>query len=303
MATSRNDPRVVAAVNGAMKAMYSKAGTVDPDGRFVWSVVYPQFMGQAWCGAFMVWAYRQVGVDLMKCAWWYYIPYVRNFARNKGFWRSESGYGWQPCFDWHGDGVADHIGSSNPDQASDYFRSIEGNTSSGNAGSQSNGGGVWERYRAWDDIMGWVDMHAVLAWMIDTGLWQPGATLPNSSGTVSSGSPVVTVDGYWGPATTRALQRINGTPIDGIVSSQDAYWRSQNPGLQAGFEWVNNPEGSQLVARLQRAWGVTPDGLLGPATIKAMQRYYGTIQDGVLDEQSSCVMAMQRAINTQLGGK
>lgn len=108
-------------------------------------------------------------------------------------------------------------------------------------------------------------------------------------------------DGYWGPATTKALQEINGTPQDGVVSSQDTYWRSQNPGLTSGWEWVSDPVGSQLIEALQRAWGADPDGLIGPSTIRAMQAYYGTTIDGVLDEESPAIIAMQRAINTQLG--
>ena len=86
MATSRNDPRVIAAVNGAMKAAYSKKGVTDRRGDFVWSVVYPAWAyknGYAWCGAFWVWAFRQVGVDLMKCAWWFYTPYIVNFAKQR----------------------------------------------------------------------------------------------------------------------------------------------------------------------------------------------------------------------------
>ena len=39
----------------------------------------------------------------------------------------------------------------------------------------------------------------------------PAPTPPPSSGSLA-------VDGYWGPATTRALQQINKTPIDGVVS-------------------------------------------------------------------------------------
>lgn len=114
---------------------------------------------------------------------------------------------------------------------------------------------------------------------------------------------VVTVDGIWGPATTRALQKINGTPVDGVVSSQDAYWKSKNPGLGSGWEWVSNATGSQLIMKLQKAFGVPQDGLIGPATIKGLQRYYGTPQDGVISDQSQAVMAMQRAINKQLGRK
>lgn len=129
--------------------------------------------------------------------------------------------------------------------------------------------------------------------------WQ-GATPPAPTPAPTPGGLVV--DGIWGPATTRALQQINRTPIDGIVSSQDVYWRDMNPGLGGGWEWVTDPVGSQLVAHLQAAWGVHDrDGLIGPNTIKAMQAYYGTPADGRLDEGSQAIRAMQAAINKQLG--
>ena len=46
------------------------------------------------------------------------------------------------------------------------------------------------------------------------------------------------VDGYWGSATTSALQEVLGTPVDGIVSSQNESWRKYNPALTSGWEWV-----------------------------------------------------------------
>lgn len=129
-----------------------------------------------------------------------------------------------------------------------------------------------------------------------------------SSGTGTSFTPgsnithqTVTVDGYWGSDTTRALQRIMGTPQDGVISSQDVYWKSKNPGLTSGWEWVSNATGSQLIAKLQTRWGASPaDGIIGPGTIRAMQKYYGTTVDGTLDEGSSAIMAMQRWINDKL---
>lgn len=171
--TSRDDPRIEEAINVAMAAAYSALGQDSAwADREVWGTVYPQGRGWAWCGGFVVWAYRHAGVDLMRCRWWFYTPNIANFAREIGAWKTDGGqYGDNVLFEWHGDGVIDHVGLSNPDWSSDLYRSIEGNTSRGTYGSQDNGGGVWERYRSWDDIAGWVDMRTVLAWMIDNGLW------------------------------------------------------------------------------------------------------------------------------------
>ena len=58
-------------------------------------------------------------------------------------------------FDWQGDGIADHIGiveENHPDEG--WMQTIEGNTSSGSGGSQSNGGGVYRRARNYNSIIG-----------------------------------------------------------------------------------------------------------------------------------------------------
>ena len=103
-------------------------------------------------------------------------------------------------------------------------------------------------------------------------------------------------DGYWGSDTTSALQQVLGTPVDGVVSSQSQAWRGQNPGLTTGWEWVSNPKGSQVIIALQRTLGVAADGLIGPGTIRALQQRMGTPQDGVLAEQSQCIIALQNRL-------
>lgn len=177
MATSRNDPRITAAINVAMAWEKSQVGKATA--RSVWAIAYPQWTnsGYAWCGGFQVAAYKQAGVDLMRCAWWFYTPYIKTFAQKIGAWKTGGGeYGDQVLFDWTLDGVIDHVGASWPDPNAAAYRSVEGNTSPGTAGSQSNGGGAWVRYRTKPAIRGWVDMRTVLAWMIDTGKWDGKVT-------------------------------------------------------------------------------------------------------------------------------
>lgn len=58
-------------------------------------------------------------------------------------------------FDWQGDGVADHIGIVEENHADEgWMQTIEGNTSPGSGGSQSNGGGVYRRARNYSSIIG-----------------------------------------------------------------------------------------------------------------------------------------------------
>lgn len=105
-------------------------------------------------------------------------------------------------------------------------------------------------------------------------------------------------DGYWGTATTRALQRHFGTPIDGVVSSQYAGNRNILKACTGGFEWVKNPHGSQLVTKMQRALGVNADGILGAQTINALERHFGFNPDGYLGAPSNTVKKMQQALNS-----
>ena len=108
------------------------------------------------------------------------------------------------------------------------------------------------------------------------------------------------VDGFWGSATTRRLQDILNTPVDGIVSSQSAYWRDDNPGLTTGWRWVANPLGSKMMLALQKRLDLPSgqrDGILGPYSVRRLQQHLGTPVDGVLSRRSKAIMALQRRLN------
>lgn len=273
MATSRNDPRISAAIEQAMqweRSMVSKASA-----RSVWAIAYPQWTntGYAWCGGFQVAAFLQAGVDLRKCAWWFYTPYIKTFARSIGAWKTSGGdYGDQVLFDWRGEGVIDHVGMSWPDAGASLYRSVEGNTSQGVSGSQSNGGGAWVRYRSRSSIAGWVDIRTVLAWMIDAGKWDgrvSGASLPPASTatgeakTKTDGQLMLDVDGSRGGATNARWQQVMGTPIDGRIDRPSTC-------VKATQKWLNGAAGGHIRNLTGKAQLVV-DGYYGPATIKVLQ--------------------------------
>lgn len=118
----------------------------------------------------------------------------------------------------------------------------------------------------------------------------------------------ITVDGYWGPATTLLAQRMAGAPYkDGVVSRQNPQHKGRMPGCTGGWEWgLGDGSGSQLVRLLQKAWGVPAskrDGIMGPETINYMIAYYAkrgsgaTRQDGRLDGPSLTIKQFQRELN------
>lgn len=112
------------------------------------------------------------------------------------------------------------------------------------------------------------------------------------------------IDGIWGEDTTRRLQQIFGTTVDGKVSNQWAKYASDNPGLGGGWDWNNTPngKGSQLIRAMQKWAGVASaeqDGELGPKTIRAVQKKLGTPVDGVVSNPSQMVKALQKWANSQ----
>lgn len=236
--------------------------------------------GVPYCDMLVTKCLREIGITDFDSA---YVPGRIATARARGWLvrREDAREGDLVCFDWDDDGVADHIGIVEIKYAWS-FQTIEGNTSGSWRGSQSNGGGVYRRVRSFDTVI------AVIRPPY-TGAARP--VVP--AGTLA-------VDGWWGESTTRALQRINGTPQDGQVSSQYRPNQQYFPAAGSGWEWTGeNAEGSQLIIKLQRAFHVDADGIAGPAFAQAMQRYYKVPVDGYVGTQT--VRAMQRAINRQLG--
>ena len=107
----------------------------------------------------------------------------------------------------------------------------------------------------------------------------------------------ITVDGKWGRDTTKAIQAILGTPVDGEVSFQPIAYKTQNPGLLSGWEWTKNPRSSNVIEALQGKLGVSKDGRIGPQTIRALQRKLGTPVDGRVSNPSVMVRELQKNLN------
>jgi hypothetical protein len=116
--------------------------------------------------------------------------------------------------------------------------------------------------------------------------------------TPAPGRPNLLVDGRWGSATTMALQNELGTTVDGVVSSQALRWKEPNPGLTTGWQWVRDPKGSRLIAAMQRRIGAHDDGILGPDSIRALQRHLSVrAVDGEIWNPSETVRQLQHRLN------
>ena len=176
-------------------------------------------------------------------------------------------------FDWNKDGVADHVGIVTANRGS-YLETIEGNTSPGVRGSQSNGGGVYRRARS---------LSLVIA-VVSPQYSQSAPSRPAASGLV--------VDGWAGTATIRRAQQLARTPADGYISGQ---WRGNKKAHWAVTAISYGKGGSTLVRKIQAAVGVSQDGHWGANTSRAMQRRLGVTADGYFGHDS--VKAWQRCLN------
>lgn len=104
------------------------------------------------------------------------------------------------------------------------------------------------------------------------------------------------IDGSWGPATTRRLQQLLGTPADGVISGQQRTAITENiPAVRFGSG------GSMVVREMQRRLNLPPNqrgGLFGPLTLRALQRRMGTPVTGAISRTNSAVVKeLQRRLN------
>lgn len=103
------------------------------------------------------------------------------------------------------------------------------------------------------------------------------------------------VDGVFGQNSVKAMQKLFGTPQDGLITGQLAKLKSYHKGFSNNIKYGSN--GSSVIKALQKFLGLSgPDGQLGPNTIKALQKYLGLSNpDGIWGPNTS--KAMQKWIN------
>lgn len=212
----------------------------------------------SWCDQFVSWVGATAGAgDIIGRA--AYTPSHAAWFQAKGRWGHTPRRGAIAFFDFP-DSVhrIQHVGIVESVRGGRVV-TIEGNTSSGRYGSQSNGGGVYRRVRSRSLIVGYG--------YPDYG-HESGVQRVSRSGRGSR--PPLIVDGVWGKLTTRSLQRWIGVEDDGDIG----------PKTRKG---------------LQRKLGVKDDGDWGPVTRKALQQVLGVDEDGEWGKQT--MKALQRRLN------
>lgn len=199
-------------------------------------------------------------------------------ARNQEINKWDAQRGDLVIFDWDGNGSSDHIGIALGSPYDGCIDTVEGNT--GNA--------VARKVRYMSTIN-----HVV----------RPRYDGSGPAPTPSPDDPIE-VDGYWGNATTSKLQAQLGCDvIDGYIDGQwypnrEYYYRITDSTLR-----YDRGSGSPTIARLQRKVGAEDDGVLGPASVAAIQRKLQEWgydvgpdgADGYLGERSA--IAFQQSLN------
>jgi len=111
-----------------------------------------QKINQPWCGAFVNWVFKEVGVKIPNCV--STLAGATAFKKNKAWQDAESAtpeIGDCVFFDFPHDGIdrISHIGIVIKVNADGTVTTIEGNTAPDKKGDQRNGGQVCEKVRAY----------------------------------------------------------------------------------------------------------------------------------------------------------
>lgn len=167
---ARHKPVVLVAPNErAVKLALSHVGTIESAGKpnrgpkiDAWQTEHLGWAGFAWCGAFVGSLLKQVGVSGIVGKNIVYTPSIFADAKagRNGFEKlvplSSAKPGDLVLFNFPGGAHVDHVGMAIApyDARTQTIATVEGNTSAGSAGSQSNGGGVFRRVRPASQIAG-----------------------------------------------------------------------------------------------------------------------------------------------------
>lgn len=218
--------------------------------------------GVPWCAVLPAWGWLEHGVSWahwwtqLGARWWAYVPSLLDTGKRAGLTVPVAAArpGDLICFNWEGGTVPDHIGTLIGWDGPGTLHTIEGNTSSGNAGSQDNGGGVFERLRPRGLVVGVLrppyaapplprppvarrsstapapllrrDLHL-------TNPWQRGGDVSTLQALLRRAGARVAIDGVFGPATDRAVRAYQGAhhlAVDGDVGPRTA--------TALGFRWA-----------------------------------------------------------------
>ena len=242
--------------------------------------------GISYCDIFVTWAFWKEGLlDILPAG----ASYNTDYRASKGGRVSKSSAkpGDVLVFDWNwSTRSTNHVGILEKVLPSGNFQTIEGNTSVGSSGSQSNGGRVARRVRR----PGQVRYVIRPRWGKATGVPSGGASVPapkpkpKPSASKAPAFPLPRKKGamyYYGPksgprTSVSGHQRNTGAPGDVVMQAGKWYSKGlkmwQQRMLDRGWSGIGKADGrygpktEKVVRQFQKSKGLGVDGKIGPGT-------------------------------------
>ena len=206
---------------------------------------YPM-SGSPWCAMFVSWVLDQAGITAYKHA---YTPTGADMFRRQDRWfTAHPEPGDLVYYDFPPPERIEHVGFVVRENDDRSITTIEGNTTSGDQGSQSNGGGVFLRHRTPDLVVGY-------------------------------GRPPY--DGAEPPERPEKTFKRKGSFGLGDEGSDIRIWQRQlNAVAEAELDVTGEFDESTLRATrsFQQEHGLEVDGEVGPLTLSAMEQEYRRVK-------------------------
>lgn len=217
-----------------------------------------------YCAIGLTWCAAQLNNLAMIGGKWAYCPFWANYFRAQKHYSATPTRGAIGFCDWSGRkrvGQEQHVTIVTGVRGS-YISTIEFNTGPGSGGSQSNGDGVHARSRHISLFVGF----GMPKYTSETSV-KPLPVIVRPSDWIP-----LSVDGAWGPATTRRLQQVLRVPQTGKLDAVT---------FLALGPWLGQPATSTWTLTLRKALqsrvGAVNDGSIGPLTVMALQRYLNRV--------------------------
>jgi hypothetical protein len=223
-----------------------------------WADLKPAWQGSPYCAAFVQWCLKQHG------AWFdaplpYYVPSLEAHARKHGLWLGKTATPRPGDLVVYGTTRGVHVGFVVGTKSLGRIETIEGNTSSGIVGSQSNGDGVYRRVRTRSWVRGFIRL--------------PYAAEPAGAPAKPAPKPVAKPKPKPVASKPRLVADLRpgsrGSQVKVLQAVLNRYFPAYS---RLKVDGSYGPATTSVVRELQRRAGLTVDGKAGPQVRRYLKR-------------------------------